>query len=388
MDVKSCAAEVPNFVTARYLNGDDHVVGFCATINHARVAIASKQNRFAPDVCLFRDFNVKNDGRDDDDSGSTDRKSVFDPLGPDEDDEPPPSLLFAIFLEPDAPRDYAAPVIVNDDRRDWVPALTEDGTVWGGPDETDDGDDDTINDGEGNGHRCDAFWRRTFVCHARAGDAAGVARALCSSAPLHVLSDALRECVISYPTTTHSSLGILLDHHADIDYVGHGHTAEAQRTLLHWACEQRMDALPLVRFLLSRSADVNARDRRSKCPIHAATDVAVVRLLADYHADVDAADRGGGTAIFRAATFGRVDIVRFLIGVNADVHVTNVENGWTSLHSASLNGYAEAVELLLEAKADVELTDYNGRTSMSLARFCGQREAVEMLQRYGAVLDY
>ena len=52
-----------------------------------------------------------------------------------------------------------------------------------------------------------------------------------------------------------------------------------------------------------------------------------------------------------------------LISFNADVNAFD-SNRWTALMKASKHGYAEIVDILLENKADKELKNINGETSL------------------------
>lgn len=49
------------------------------------------------------------------------------------------------------------------------------------------------------------------------------------------------------------------------------------------------------------------------------------------------------------------------------------EDGFTSLHLAAENGYGKIVEILIQHKADVNVTDKTGLTPLQLAKQYGKQ---------------
>jgi len=60
-------------------------------------------------------------------------------------------------------------------------------------------------------------------------------------------------------------------------------------------------------------------------------------------------------------------------------------NRQTALMLAARNGHQEVVRLLIEADADMDLTDADGLSAMNLARKSGNTEIADYLKRQGAV---
>ena len=95
----------------------------------------------------------------------------------------------------------------------------------------------------------------------------------------------------------------------------------------------------------------------------------------------------GGTAavtlVMSAAFEGEADTVQALVEAGADVNLSN-ENGWTALLSASACGHAEAVKALLQAGANANAVDKGGDTPLKVAAKEGHVEVIALLQAAGA----
>jgi Raf kinase inhibitor-like YbhB/YbcL family protein len=112
-------------------------------------------------------------------------------------------------------------------------------------------------------------------------------------------------------------------------------------------------------------------------------DVAQARTIIAGGADVNAKDQDGVTALMRAASAGRGDMVRLLIASGADVNAKTT-GGVTAAMMASLGGYVSALEPLLAAKADPNVKDNQGRTALMAAASSSGRQAVDALLKVGA----
>jgi Raf kinase inhibitor-like YbhB/YbcL family protein len=111
--------------------------------------------------------------------------------------------------------------------------------------------------------------------------------------------------------------------------------------------------------------------------------VAEARTILKGGVDVNAKDQDGVTALMRAASAGRGDMVGLLIASGADVHA-KTSGGVTAVMMASLGGYVTALEPLLAAKADPNIKDNQGRTALMAAASSGDRRAVDALLQAGA----
>jgi Ankyrin repeats (many copies) len=104
---------------------------------------------------------------------------------------------------------------------------------------------------------------------------------------------------------------------------------------------------------------------RLMCAVHTGN-LARVRELCDWRADVEAADRTGYTPLIWASLRGHLDVVRELLARGAVVNAT-VDSGWTPLIYASYYGIVEVVRALLAAGADKRRVTDVGDTAASLA---------------------
>ncbi len=112
-----------------------------------------------------------------------------------------------------------------------------------------------------------------------------------------------------------------------------------------------------------------------------------VRTLAAKHADVNAAQPDGTTALQWAAHWNELDSVKLLLSAGANPKLTN-RYGVTPLSEAASVGNAAMIEALLNAGADANtLTTADGETVLMTASRTGSLEAVETLLKHGAQVN-
>jgi ankyrin repeat protein len=174
--------------------------------------------------------------------------------------------------------------------------------------------------------------------------------------------------------------------------------------------------------LLSAKADINQRDAYGRTPLHVATFAkqrAAVRALIQAGADTGALEndrydavtiaavaddeetlrtllslgasaklvtsRYDGTALIAAAHLGHDGVVRQLIAAGAPLdHVNNLH--WTATIESIVLGNGGArhqatLRALVEAGANLQLTDRHGKTPLDLARSYGYAEMVRLMEK-------
>ncbi len=114
--------------------------------------------------------------------------------------------------------------------------------------------------------------------------------------------------------------------------------------------------------------------------------VADVKAALARGADANEKDSDGVTALMRAASAGRGDIVAALIAAGADA-AARTSGGVNALMMASLGGYADAVRSLLTAKVDPNVKDNQGRTALMAAASSGEQAVVDALLVAGAAVN-
>lgn len=144
---------------------------------------------------------------------------------------------------------------------------------------------------------------------------------------------------------------------------------------------------PLVAGLIGRGGNVNAKDAiQDSAFLYAGAEGfnEVLRLTLAAGADVASTNRYGGTALIPASEHGHVETVQILIAAGVPVnHVNNL--GWTAMQEAILlnNGgprQLEVVRLLLDAGADPDIRDPEGRTALQNAERLGFTEIAALIR--------
>jgi ankyrin repeat protein len=164
-------------------------------------------------------------------------------------------------------------------------------------------------------------------------------------------------------------------------------------TPLHYAIQNRNAAM--VKYLLSKKADVNKPNRYQQTPLYFAVTytynkdgLKVLDLLLAAKPKIDQATNYGYTALMYAAQYRRPGVVEKLLKAGADVNkMTRAKQ--TVLHLACQSGNAPAVKLLLASKnlTSFDDVDSSGGTPLYYACNSGNAEIVKALLKKGAKAD-
>ena len=154
-------------------------------------------------------------------------------------------------------------------------------------------------------------------------------------------------------------------------------------TALHHAAG--FGPLDNLQLLISRGADVNAKNRRGSTPLHwAIHDEAKAQLLLAKGADVNAKQAQGRTPLYLAAMLGNgLSTMRLLIGKGADPNIGAV-NGQTPLMLVAARGDVAGMQLLIKQGAKVDTRNGAGETALMAACAGGNTRAVQLLIEQGA----
>ena len=147
--------------------------------------------------------------------------------------------------------------------------------------------------------------------------------------------------------------------------------------------------LAIVQLLLEKGADIEAKDILKETALMKAVRggyFGIVQLLLKKGADVEAKDRWNETATIKAAEYGYSSVVQLLLEKGADVEAKNKWNQ-TALIRAARDGHLDVVQLLLEKGADIEAKDRLDTTALIKAALNGNKGVVQLLLEKGANID-
>lgn len=146
---------------------------------------------------------------------------------------------------------------------------------------------------------------------------------------------------------------------------------KAGMTALHYAAQSKN--LQLVRFLIQRGADVNAKANENVTPLYLSLDMAfgqpVISLeLIKSGADVSTADsKVGDTPLLIAATESSYEVMQALLRKGANPNAQN-HSGDTPLHHAAQNAMLDRVQLLLQYGANPSIRNLIGKSAIDMAQ--------------------
>ena len=146
----------------------------------------------------------------------------------------------------------------------------------------------------------------------------------------------------------------------------------------------KQDNAAAITQLLQRGFDPDTRDPSGIPGLYLAIREpslkAAQALIAWPKTNVEARTAQDESPLMMAALKGHLELVRQLIGRDADVN----KPGWTALHYAATNGHVAVVQLLLDHHAYIDAESPNGTTPLMMAAQYGSPGAVKLLLEAGA----
>ena len=155
--------------------------------------------------------------------------------------------------------------------------------------------------------------------------------------------------------------------------------------------EDKAEALKVVRLIIERGADVNARDGDGRAPIHQAVAYGrhdVARMLLDAHADPTMGCKSNGadnSTLHQATLKGDSEMIQVLLKAPAAASAPRVEadcagqGGWTPLCLAARSNNLVATKALLAGGADPLRPMASGKNALDIAKVNKRVALVELL---------
>ena len=136
-------------------------------------------------------------------------------------------------------------------------------------------------------------------------------------------------------------------------------------TPLYYAC--RGGNLRIVELLISKGADIYQTNKSRRSPWEIAAEnghLQIIRTLIEkYNLDKNARGFYGLTPLLLATVSKRFNVIKYLIGIGADVNAYD-DGGNTSLHYAAYNNDCKIISFLISNGANVNFPNKKGRTPL------------------------
>ncbi|XP_059470991.1 uncharacterized protein LOC132193991 isoform X3 [Neocloeon triangulifer] len=196
----------------------------------------------------------------------------------------------------------------------------------------------------------------------------------------------LRQCrvfinsYISQNTTFSDNLSIFFDQSQNVD--------------IHSILREQLDHIlqelkPNLKNLLN-SGDINKRDTNGNTLLTLAAQFSseeICRLLVENGADLSAVDEDGNDALHCACIGGKLENIKYLLGLNGFSVEKKSRYGKTALHMAAENDHVAMAEFLLSKGANVNVRDDYTSTPFILAAQFSCEEMCRLLVENGADLS-
>jgi TonB family protein len=130
----------------------------------------------------------------------------------------------------------------------------------------------------------------------------------------------------------------------------------------------------VVELLLAQKADVNARNKDGITPLHGAAVFIYLGIL-----DLPPDQIHSWVAETR---YNHMEVVKLLLAKGADINA-KADHGDTPLHGAVQSNYKDMVILLIANKADVNIANNRGMTPLDIAESNNRTEMAEFLRQHG-----
>jgi uncharacterized protein len=131
----------------------------------------------------------------------------------------------------------------------------------------------------------------------------------------------------------------------------------------------------VMRMLDQREVDINARNETGHTLLHIALDKESIKLLISKGADVNARDAQGMTPIFNK----EINLIILLVKAGADIRLQS-SKGNTALMWFAYSGYLEGIKYLVSLGAKIDIKNSDNQTALDIAEQFGHLKVVAYLK--------
>jgi ankyrin repeat protein len=140
-------------------------------------------------------------------------------------------------------------------------------------------------------------------------------------------------------------------------------------------------------FIEKKGVKVNVKNDNDQTPLHKAVNrgsIEITKYLLSKGADVHAKDHGGLTPLTEVVFMsGNIALAKMLVSEGADVHAKD-NDGTTPLHVAAMSGFVETAKYLVSVGSEVNANDNKySFTPLDFARNYGHTAVVQFLTSIG-----
>uniref|UniRef100_A0A452H231 Fibronectin type-III domain-containing protein n=2 Tax=Gopherus agassizii TaxID=38772 RepID=A0A452H231_9SAUR len=144
----------------------------------------------------------------------------------------------------------------------------------------------------------------------------------------------------------------------------------------------------LVKILVQNGTDVNQKNGSGKDSLMLACfagHLDIIKYLREQGASWEVRDLGGCTALHWAVDGGHCEVIEWMINDGCQVDAKDTCLEWTPLMRVSaVTGNKDVASLLIEAGADVNVKDKDGKTPLMVAVLNNHEELIQLLLDKGA----
>jgi ankyrin repeat protein len=146
--------------------------------------------------------------------------------------------------------------------------------------------------------------------------------------------------------------------------------------------------LEMVKLLVEKGAEVNIKTQHGETLLPAAmfdADLEIVKLLIEEGVDVNnVAETGLTPLLFVSSVPERkqtIEIIKLLIEAGAKVNFKDEKLGMTPLMYAAKVGNGKTAKILIEAGANIDQTNNEGKTALDLAKKENNKKMIQSLKK-------